>query len=422
MAVTITATLVSSTDPKPVQIVLNGITAGLAYMVTGSAGGTTWVPSGGTGVSLGAQIVLTDVRTPLNAPITYTVVASGVTTSASPVTVPFGARYVLQSLDGLTVLPFAWMDNDLPRDFAVNAATFDVPGRSRPVVRYAVGGDGGGAYVVRTTKANTAVLQQMLRSGRPVVLRTDGSVRDLPAVDMFLITRVANMARRAFVAAGTLSTDRDWTLEYTLVDDPQPSRGTSAFTWDSFDAAMANRSWSNLVSNPTFDTNTTGWAAAGTAVPTLAWQSTGGSASPGFARLTSTGTTAMSLNASATFAVTAGDLFAVQAMLRGTVGRFAHIRLTWTGASATQATAVALTSTTVWQQYTYTGTVPAGATAVRVDLLVDATIASGNVLDVDAVQYTPGTNTVRPFPQDFDSIFAGLTWDLFDTYDWSQLA
>jgi hypothetical protein len=76
----------------------------------------------------------------------------------------------------------------------------------------------------------------------------------------------------------------------------------------------------------------------------------------------------------------------------------------------------------VWQQYTYTGTVPAGATAVRVDLLVDATIASGNVLDVDAVQYTPGTNTVRPFPQDFDSIFAGLTWDLFDTYDWSQLA
>ena len=420
MAVTITATLVSSTDPKPVQIVLNGITAALTYSVTGSAGGSSWPVPGGEGVSAGTQIVLVDNRAALNTPITYSVVVSGVTYTASPVTVTYGQRYLLQSLDGLSVVAFWWSDNDLPREVQTRAATFDVPGRDRPPARYTTGGDGGGSLVIRTDRTNTDALYRLVKTGRPVIVRTDGTVRDLPPVDLLLLTSVSNVARRAFASPGVLWTDRVWNLQYTLVGDPQPSQALTAFTWDDFDAAMLARVWSNPVSNPTFDANTTGWVAAGSGA-VLSWQSTGGAVSPGYARLTSGGTVAMSVNATATFPVVAGQLFAAQAMVRGTVGRNVHLRMTWTGATATSATAVALTSTTAWQQITYTGTVPVGATAVRVDVLMDATIAVGNLLEVDAVEYVERTNTVTPFPQDFDALFAASSWDQFDTMDWSQL-
>lgn len=421
MAVTIAAALVSSTEPQPVQIVLNGITAGLAYTVLGTAGGSSWPVPGGEGVSAGLQIVLVDNRAALNTPITYSVVVSNVTYTATPVTVTYGQRYLLQSLDGLSVVAFWWSDNDLPREVETRSAAFDVPGRDRPPVRYATGGDGGGTLVIRTNRTNTDALYQLIKSGRPVVLRTDGSVRDLAPVDLMLLVSASNVARRALIAPGTISTDRVWSLSYILVGDPQPTQALSAFTWDDFDAAMVARIWSNPVANPTFDANTTSWAAAG-AGAVLTWQSTGGAVSPGYARLTSGGAVAMSVNQAGTFPVVAGDLFAAQAQVRGTVGRQVHLRMTWTGAASTQATAVAVASTTAWQTVTFTGTVPVGATAVRVDVLADVTgMVAGNVLDVDAVEYVERTNTVTAFPQDFDTIFASSDWDDFDTYDWSQL-
>lgn len=242
MAVTIAASLVPAGSPEPVQIVLTGVPTGTGYTVTGTTGsGSSWPVPGGVGVSSGVQVVLVDNRSALNALVTYQAIVAGVTYVAAPVTVTHTERYVLQSLDGQTAVDFMWDDNGMPRDFVSNTATFDVPGRARPPVRYAPGGDGGGSLRIRTNRQNTEGMKALLRKGRPLVLRTDGAIRDLDAVD--LIQVVGKPSNILWGGDGGLSTQRMWSLEYVLVDDPEPSAALSAWTWDDFDAAMATRTW-----------------------------------------------------------------------------------------------------------------------------------------------------------------------------------
>ena len=242
MAVTITASLVPAGSPEPVQIVLAGVPAGVGYLVTGTTGaGSSWPVPGGVGLSTGQQVVLVDNRSALNAQVVYQAVVAGVTYVAGPVTVTHPGRYVLQSLDGQTVVDFVWDDNGMPRDLVANTAVFDVPGRARPPVRYAPGGDGGGSLRLRTNRQNTVHMRDLLRAGRPIVVRTDGGIRDLGAVD--LVQVVGKPSNVLWAGDGGLSTQRVWSLEYVLVDDPEPSAVLSAWTWDDFDAAMATRTW-----------------------------------------------------------------------------------------------------------------------------------------------------------------------------------
>jgi hypothetical protein len=235
----IDATLVASGDPNPVQLVITGIPNGVDYEVVGTAAdGSAWPVPGGVGTSDGGQVVLVDNRGALNTPTTYVATWSGVAHTSLPITVPYTKGYVLQSLDGRTVVPFVWRDNGIPREYVIRATTFDVPGRRRPPVRYASGGDGGGTLEIRTTPTGTAALVDALHAGRPLVLRTDGAMRDLPAVDLLLITRAANRSWGAITAPNAApSPDRVWDLQYTLVNDPEPSVALSAWTWDDFDDA-----------------------------------------------------------------------------------------------------------------------------------------------------------------------------------------
>ncbi|KZM34550.1 hypothetical protein [Oerskovia enterophila] len=242
MTVSITASLVPAGSPEPVQVVLAGVPAGTAYTVTGTTGdGSSWPVPGGVGVSSGEQVVLVDNRSALNALVTYQAVVAGVTYIAAPVTVSHARRYVLQSLDGQIVADFVWEIDGMPRDLVSNTVAFDVPGRRRPPVRYAPGGDGGGSLRIRTNRQNTVRMRDLLRAGRPLVLRTDGAIRDLDAVD--LIHVVGKPSNVLWAGDGGLSTQRVWSLEYVLVDDPEPSAALSAWTWDDFDAAMATRTW-----------------------------------------------------------------------------------------------------------------------------------------------------------------------------------
>lgn len=160
-------------------------------------------------------------------------------------------------------------------------------------------------------------------------------------------------------------------------------------------ASLATRV--NHVVNPSFEVNTSTWTTSG--APTLTRPVSGGYTGLAHARMTATAaTTLFSLNGTA-FPVTVGEQIAVSSYVRGTVGRLAQMRITYTGASAVTSTAVALASTSAWQQISYTGVVPAGATAARVDVVMTATsVAIGNILDVDAVLAERGTLTVgTPF-------------------------
>lgn len=243
--VTITATLVTTAgSPPPVQIVIGDVPNGAEYVVTGNTGaGSSWPVPGGTGVGDGGQVVLVDNRSALNVPVTYSVVVQGVTYSAAPVTVAHDGNCALQSLDSQTIVPVKLHDNLDPRSLEVRAAAFSVPGRLRPPIRYATGGYGGGELQVTTTNEATAALRSLVLSGRPVLIRTDGSTPLENAVELILPTR-ADYAVGA--VAEVYGDSRRWSIPFLFVDDPEPSRALSAWTWDDFDEAAD-------VSFPTWD-------------------------------------------------------------------------------------------------------------------------------------------------------------------------
>ena len=238
---TVTAALVGSGVPRDLQVVVGGLAAGQRYLVEGLAAGTSWTVRGGRGVSTGATLILGDTQTPLNVPVTYRVTVNDVMLWASaPVTVAAPEKYALQSLDGnKTAIP-RLMSNRLPRSLDVRAASFAIPGRSRPVVRMDTTGDGGGQLLLDTTGTETGDLYDLLAAGRPIVIRTDGDVRDMAPVDVVLITDASSALTDARIQDGNT---RRWTLTYLLIDDPDPDAILSLSTWDDFDAVYAGQPW-----------------------------------------------------------------------------------------------------------------------------------------------------------------------------------
>ena len=239
----VTATLVSTSAPQPVQVVISGLTAGASVVLTGTAGGSSWAVPGGSFVSDGSQAVLIDNRAPLNTPVVYEALVEGGAYVSTPITVPFAGEYILQSLDGRTRVEFVWVDDGVPREFELRGRAFSVPGRRRPPIRYVPGGDGGGSVTVRTeTPEATRALGDLLVAGRPLVLRTDGNVRDLPPVEIILPLN----ARNALRGGGPVSKQRLWTISYLLVDDPEPGTPLAAWTWADFDAAWSGSTWGSF--------------------------------------------------------------------------------------------------------------------------------------------------------------------------------
>lgn len=91
-----------------------------------------------------------------------------------------------------------------------------------------------------TTGEQTPALWSLLSTGRPVVIRTDGDVRDFPPVEILLITRFPSELTDARIQTGDT---RRWTLEYLLIDDPDPDAVIPSSTWDDFDAVNAGLTW-----------------------------------------------------------------------------------------------------------------------------------------------------------------------------------
>jgi hypothetical protein len=236
--------LVGTGTPQDVQVVIPGLTAGQVYLVEGTAVGSVWPVRGGRGTSNGSQLVLSDSRAPINVPVVYRVTVGGVMVRQSePITVPHPEKYVLQSLDGQTTADVELMASGLPREPEPRVSSYSIPGRPRPVVRYDVPGEGGGSLLVDTTGEQTPALAALLATGRPVVVRTDGAVRDFPAVEILLITGFPSQLTDALIQAGDT---RRWTLEYLLIDDPDPDAVLPSSTWDDFDAVNAGFTWDDF--------------------------------------------------------------------------------------------------------------------------------------------------------------------------------
>lgn len=410
---TLTATLLSGADPRPVQITLNGTTAGQVYEVRGStADGSSWAVAGGKGVSAGTQVLLIDNRAALNAVVTYQAVVDGVTVAASPVTIAYSGVAVLQSIDGLTVVDVELKGRTEPRASDVRSSLFEVAGRSDPAARLDVPGSFAFDWELETEGTDSITMAAILKSGVPIVRRTVPGVRDLAPVVIGIVQSWSDE-----LSSDGFDTWRTWKLKVREISDPQPSTPLIAFTWDDFDAAMADRVWSWHTLFPAL----TGWAAAN---GTLSLQTTGGYSTPNYARASATAAaTAVDILESAYTTAAAslggpiapGDVITHTCRLKGTPGRTASAAIKWSDGSVVTGTAVTLTG--AWQLVSVTATAPAGTTGLAMGArMAAAGVAAGHLLEYSAPTISRGATVPNGT---FDELFA--TWDAFDAAEWSLL-
>jgi hypothetical protein len=235
----VSATLTGIAVPRGVLVVVTGLTIGDVYAITGSSGDWSWPVRAGRGTAAATQVAVNDMHTPINVPITYTVTVAGVGTTSSAVTVTYGRRYVLQTLRGDASVEFDMIRNNAPRALATRLATFYVPGRARPVTRHDVSGGESGSIEADTEDARTGTIKAMLTSGVPLVLRTDGDILDLDAVEFLAVSSVTSsligMRRRR------------WVIGHEVIDDPEPDTLVALSDWDDFDASYdATLDWDDF--------------------------------------------------------------------------------------------------------------------------------------------------------------------------------
>lgn len=413
MAVTLAAALLTGADPRPVQVVLNGTTAGQSYQLTGTAGdGSSWLVPGGTGISAGTQITLIDNRTALNTPITYEVVVDGVTYAAAPVTVVNDGVAVLQTIDGLRVVGVDVASTTEARQGSPRVAEFEIAGRTAPASRHDVAGSPTYEWQLETEGVDSAVMEAILMSGLPVVRRLEPGLRDLKTVVLGLV----KSWKDELLSDGG-DTWRRWTMTVREIPDPQPSTPLIAFIWDDFDAAMADRVWGWHTEFP----STSGWAATN---GTLSNPTSGGYLTPRYLRASATSSaTAVDIfesaytAAAATLgeAVTAATTYTVTFRIKGTVGRSGMAAIKWSNGTIVTGAPVTLDGT--WQQVSITATAPGGVTGLALGARMAATgVVSGNLLEISAPTVSKGA--VVPVGT-FDELFT--VWDDFDAADWSLL-
>jgi len=223
--------LVGPVAPQVVQVTVGQLTPGQSLDVLASAVGQSRTLRSGPVATTQVQIV--DVASPINTEISYTVVVDGVSIPVGQITVPYAGDYVLQSPDGRQAFPFAWHGHEDPRDLHMRTATFDVPNRRTPVVRWDVAGGESGVLPMRMTRTASEALRRYLTERGPVlVVRTDGRQLDIPAAQYIAVVRAT---RSHFGFDG----HRLWQLSFE-VTDPEPGADLAALaTPEDFDEVYA---------------------------------------------------------------------------------------------------------------------------------------------------------------------------------------
>ena len=251
MTLAVTAATTGALVPPRVQVVVSGLVTGDSYRVSGRWSGGSWAVRGGAGQASTSQVVLTDVAAPVNTPITYRVESDSDTADSASLTVPWSDdyenAYLLQSLDGEVTVAFQGIDTGDEREYGMRSTTFAIPGRRSPVVVYDVPGSESGSWEIITDGSQTERMRDLVGKGGPVLLRTDGSVRDMPASQYAVMTGVASRWLGG-------SSSRVWSLAYQVIDDPQPDTILPTSTWDDFAAVYTGTTWDDFATHWTGST------------------------------------------------------------------------------------------------------------------------------------------------------------------------
>lgn len=139
----------------------------------------------------------------------------------------------------------------------------------------------------------------------------------------------------------------------------------------------------NLITNPSFETNTTGWSTAGTGSNTR--QTVDGIYGAAYWSMSGTSTYRAYIPATSSFtAISASTAYTASAWMRGTPGATANLRLRWvtTGNVFISESSQSVTLNTTWQRVVLSVQSPATAGGVQVGVA----ISDGATLDLDAVQ------------------------------------
>lgn len=237
----VTAALVGDPGepPRRVQITVAGLTPGEPFVITGRDDhGNAWQVRGTGPAATSEAAILGDAAGSINTPRRYEVVQGGVAATSKPVTVDYPGRQVIQSLDGFTTVPLWWIANGDPRDRATRQAMFQIPGRRHPVARVDTGMGDTGRWLIHTIQPYTQRLLDLLDKGGPIMLRTDGQVEDIPATEVVLVNR---LPRRLSGGYRSGQNARQWDIEWTAMDDPEPLAVTAVATMADFDAVWAGK-------------------------------------------------------------------------------------------------------------------------------------------------------------------------------------
>lgn len=183
----------------------------------------------------------------------------------------------------------------------------------------------------------------------------------------------------------------------------------------------------NLITNPSFEVNTTGWTATGSGgISTLSRstaQAAVGSASLSIAA-NANGTSTSARTYCSNMTVVAGQTYTFQVRMRSAAtARNVVIAILWNnGANVTgsTSTAVGVTTTGGWTTYTRTGTAPAGTTTGYVEFGVRAAsgaLASGEVHYADALMFEQAATADTYFDGDSpNSAWTGTSHDSTSVY------
>lgn len=235
----ITASLIGGVSPENVQIVVDETPLGVAWTLTGSTGDYSWTVPGGAGIGDGAQLVLSDNRSPGNVPVVYTFIAGEVVEESAPITVPFLGDFVLQTLSGSRSLTLGLLKGSLETQMTSGQARFRVAGRRRPVIRHDVTGDVEGTLVLLVTVAQMPAFVDMLATGEPLLYRLGTEVMDLSPVAVFSYGDMSSVPYQ-------VKSLRAWALPYALIDDPYLDVRLGGFSWEFFDTVWAGQAWEDF--------------------------------------------------------------------------------------------------------------------------------------------------------------------------------
>lgn len=224
----ITASLIGAQTPPLVQIVISETPPSEQWELLGTDGAYSWIVPGGGGLGDGGQLTLADNRGPGNRPLTYIFVTADGNQASEPVTIPFTNSLAIQSLDGQRSINVEIAGMELTASYASRQEVFDVPGRRRPAVRYAAGGDAVGKLSFWYPVERSDEVRALFASGEPLIYRSGGNTDDLEPVGVFAYSSPES------VAVTNLGL-RQWSFTYTLLDDPYADRRLGAFTWDFID-------------------------------------------------------------------------------------------------------------------------------------------------------------------------------------------